>query len=385
MYKKRRGYINEYSIVISFYLVVAICNYFFYFLIDLTGISFLLEGNINFELWPFFYIVFCLVLLSRPYFSQNVIHFSDNWKMMRIISRTFIICSIINFCLLSSQMINILQSGDWNSVYTESQEHEAQYNNIIEHLVMVYCYYMKIPATIILFANIVKGRIRKEDVLLALSILLCIVSSTTTSASRASLFIGVMILVLCYCFFKNDINPDINRSIKKYSLLGGGVLLFLLLSITLVRYSDGRAAASLLYYFGHSMIVFGYGVVDTIKNFGYGAFFCRSVLDYIPGDLELGTHCDRLFTTIVGSLYKDFGPAFTPIVCFMFSTLIMKLTKLNTARGKVVTMDLAQATVYFFFLNELLIGAFYMSTSILNWIMIFAIYALMKVLKTIIK
>ena len=249
---------------------------------------------------------------------------------------------------------------------------------------MIFCMYFKIPAMVIMFHNISLKLKNKTNYLLIITLLLYIFSSAILSASRAHMYIGIVEIVVMYIYFYDKIDIRLRRTISTVSL---GVLvlcMFIIIAITISRV-ENRGGQELvlqnfLYYFGHSMLKFNYGVVDTIKEFANGDFFCRSIVGYIPGDAELGTHSDPLFTTLIGALYKDFGPIGTIMVSIFAPFLISR----SWLSRKSQYMDLAEITIYFYFFNELLVGVFYENCSILNWFIYLIIYIGLKLLKRII-
>ena len=78
----------------------------------------------------------------------------------------------------------------------------------------------------------------------------------------------------------------------------------------------------MMYYLGHSMLTFNYGVMDTIQNYANGAYMfdCSSLKD-----IRFGTHFGTNFITFVGVLYLDFGLVGTVLVAIIFCSYFCKI------------------------------------------------------------
>lgn len=384
-YRSKNGTIfSPGGILISQYLLVAVCCYFVFNLTQSGDFVFVQEKWIL-TFWPFPYLFFCFILLSRYFIFNKPKEFRDNPRLIRIITWSFIFSASMYVLVLFPRLLDNLLSGDWATIYTMAHvEDKKDYSNLFERLIMIFCMYFKIPAMVIMFHNISLKLKNKTNYLLIITLLLYIFSSAILSASRAHMYIGIVEIVVMYIYFYDKIDIRLRRKITTVSL---GVLvlcMFIIIAITISR-EGNRGGQELvlqnfLYYFGHSMLKFNYGVVDTIKEFANGDFFCRSIVGYIPGDAELGTHSDPLFTTLIGALYKDFGPIGTIMVSIFAPFLISR----SWLSRKSQYMDLAEITIYFYFFNELLVGVFYENCSILNWFIYLIIYIGLKLLKRII-
>jgi hypothetical protein len=86
------------------------------------------------------------------------------------------------------------------------------------------------------------------------------------------------------------------------------LILIYFIAVTVSRFEESSlnidAGESMMYYLGHSMLTFNYGVMDTIQNYANGAYMfdCSSLKD-----IRFGTHFGTNFITFVGVLYLDFG------------------------------------------------------------------------------
>jgi oligosaccharide repeat unit polymerase len=185
-----------------------------------------------------------------------------------------------------------------------------------------------------------------------------------------NLFIG-------YIFFEQRI---LKKS-KIIIVIGSILLLFLILSFTLditkSRF-DGDEKSSVLYYFGHSMLIFDYGITDTISKYLNGDYFMGSNEKlYIHGfDSVIGTHFETNFFTFAGGWYLDFGPLGTLIIAICLPFIISQSFR-NKCR-----IDMADLYLYFFYLSFLINGVFVHGIgNIIMWIMAISLYTVFKIVK----
>ena len=378
--RKKNGQ-KHFSVLILVYLFVSVFALLFYINTKEFGGYEFVKGDIQLTLWPFIYIFVCFYFLSRIYDHSEIKIFKENESLLRIITWLYIVSVIFYISLFFPKLISNLSSGAWAEVYNDSQTHEEYYRNQFEHLFMVFCMYFRIPATIILFYNLTKPKIPiLETSLLAISLISYIFCCSIVAASRALMFMGILGFVVVFFFFKPYISNNVSRRLTIWSSSVIGAVFLLMAAITVARYSqygEDVVYSSIVFYFGHPMIVFDYGVVDTIKQFAHGAMFLG---DSTIGDSELGTHCDPMFSTIVGSLYKDFGPYLTILISFLFPLLLSMIFNLKKR-----VYDLAEISMYFYFFNDILMGAFYLNSSILNWLMFTFIFIILKCMKMFFK
>ena len=384
-YKRRnKTIISPGGILILQYFFVAICCYFVFNLTQSGDFIFIQEKWVL-TFWPFPYLFVCFILLSRYYFTEKPKPFADNPRLIKLVSWTFIFSAALYVAILFPRLLSNLISGDWATIYTLSHvEEEKDYANLFERLIMIFCMYFKIPAMAIMFHNLSQRKKDRSTYLLSLAVLVYVFSSTILSASRAHMYVGIVELVVMFIYFYHKIDAHLRKKIIIVTVCIIALCMIIIVAITISRVENRGGSELLLqnflYYFGHSMLKFNYGVVDTIKVFANGDFFCRSIVGYIPGDAELGTHSDPLFTTLIGALYKDFGTIGTLVVSLVAPFFISK----SWRHGKIKTMDIADLTIYFYFYNELLVGVFYQNCSILNWAIYSVIYVGLKMLKRIV-
>lgn len=375
LYCKYHKQVDCGTVLIGLYLFVAICNYIIYF-------SF--RDSWDITLWPFLYLFVSFVLLSRPFFKKWNVSFVEDVSIIRSVAVVFIICVVCYLGFFGGTLLSNLTSGAWNSVYSEAQGENTYYTGFFDHTVMFLATYLQLPACIVLAYYLTLEK--KERCLiffLSLSLVLYAFMSTILSATRATIFVHSSAFVCSFLFFSKQISPVTKRKMKKALLSVCIPAVLLLGTVTFSRFdssaSDSFVYLSILYYFGHSMLVFNYGVVDTIQRYAGGTFFCRNFYDGIPGDAELGTHSDPLFTTIIGALYKDFGPWGTMLVSLVVPALIFLVIRKRKSVG------IAELLVVFYYFTNLMTGVFYEVTSALGWIIVITFYLFIRFSRFLLK
>ena len=383
--KKRLGF-NHYVLLITLYLFVSICCLFFFDFVKKGGGShdFLFsDRNVVLTLWPFIYIFLCFYLLSSPYRKRKP-DFYDDYKYTKVIASLFVFCSFFYFLIFSSKILSNITSGDWANVYNDFYLDRQTYSNLFEHIVMLLCMYLKIPALVIFFYYLTtKDCSYIFKALLLFSLLLFSASRMIVSASRSFMFMDIISFVAVYLFFKPQIDKKLIKKINAVILAIVSSILLLVFLVTSSRwgqFGEDAVWGSFLYYFGHSFLVFNYGIVDTIKSFGNGLFFLNGLPGLPPPPTEAmqGTHFEPMFPTMIGVMYRDFGPIFTILISFLFPKILEFFYKINKNR-----LDLAEIMIYFYFFIDLAVGVFYLNSSILNWIILSGLFILLKFSKSI--
>jgi cation transport ATPase len=143
-------------------------------------------------------------------------------------------------------------------------------------------------------------------ILLLFAILIPSFFTIVSVDSRGMVVLLAVQFLVAYFIFKKNISNKINKKIKYTSLIFLSLFAIYSISVTKSRFGESssgglsnEAQDSLIFYLGHSMLTFAYGITDTIKEFFWG--------DYILGNEEilkigidnmLGTHFDTNFFKI---------------------------------------------------------------------------------------
>lgn len=342
------------------------------------------ETNWNLNLWSFVYLFIVIVLFLRPFLLSKRIVLNDNLVVFRSFFKYFIIlyfvCSLIDIYFNFSNFRDNIINGNWAELRRDLYAGEIKmYSNQLERLAKIFIQYLNPLAIIIFFICIINYKIKKVWLLLLLfAIILPNFMTAANTASRGLVFaLGLGFLsafVMFYSFFSKKTKKNIILSF----LLFGVIFAIYSISVTTSRFGDGNESSSLLFYFGHSMLTFNFGLTDTIQYFGNGKFFFDLLvikLKYAPINLDLlGTHLGTKFFTFVGSLYIDFGPTGTFILAILVP--IFFSYKLKSSIG------LADLFIIYVYINYLLMGVFVIGRgNFLSWFISFFIYKILKILK----
>ena len=194
-------------------------------------------------------------------------------------------------------------------------------------------------------------------------------------AARGHIFTLLFNFLLGFLCFRQYIPKRTKRTLLVWAIVFGGILGLYTIAVTIARFGQ-ESDSSLLYYFGHSMLTFDYGLTDTIDTYGKGAYTFRRFVNYVVHDLDwtLGTHFGTSFFTFVGSLYIDFGPLGTMIAVTLQAISVRVLIRKHN-------LDLADMFIYLFYISTVLNGALITAPD-LGWrcLLAFIIYIMLKTL-----
>jgi oligosaccharide repeat unit polymerase len=325
------------------------------------------------------------MLAIRPFFI-NFNTVIDNIKIrnvtfINVFIYAYIFCALIDIYYGSSRAIMNIVSGEWSSTRNDLYAGDVQlYNNQLQRFAMIFVGYFKPLAIIIFFVGMMIDAVKTKWILLLfLSITISTFVISINTASRGML-VGLFASLFCgFILFKNRL-PNYWK--KTIYILGSslvGVSLIYALAVTESRFGESNQSSSLLFYFGHSMLTFNYGLTDTISNFANGSYFFDSFVNIFKFDRfvtsDLGTHFGTNFFTFVGAWYIDFGPNGTFLIA-----LIIPLYFKRVLKRKVV--GIAELFISFVYLNYLFMGVFVIGRgNALVWIISFIIYGFLKIKK----
>lgn len=390
----------EYAIINFLLYFLALCVYFFYkkqidvgfvlfstyALVSLACILHLSseENQWKLNMWSFIYLFAIVILFLRPFLKKS--NFSsltqiNNIKFLRLFVYLFILCTVIDvFFSLETTLLN-LKEGDWRQLRRNVYSDEViLYNNQILRFARIFLQYLKPLAIVIFFISLTKKILSFNiQVLLFLSILLPSFIISIITASRGIIFSTFSSLIFGFIFFKKAIPKEL----KKYIYIIGSFVLFAIiyfsLEVTNSRFGENNSSNNFIYYFGHSMLVFNYGLSDSIIEFGYGAYFFDWFYNLFGIDTidinKLGAHFGTQFYTFVGALYIDFGPVFTFLIALIAPLFFSNILRKN----KLYVADYFILLVY---INFLFMGVFVTGKgTALLWLISIIIYKYLKIKK----
>lgn len=378
VYKKKSRGIDSGFVLLSSYSTVAVMCVWNYFrepaLWDLS-------------LFPFIYLFIVLLLFFRPFISDNAC-FADKLKVPRLdllylFSVLFILFTIIVLYYASPQIMLNLVVGEWRELRGDMAAGEVSlYNNQFERFANIFTQYLTSFAVVVAF-YFLKLRTKWAG-RIAYMLIICVFSLSLSSAikiaSRGLIAFSIISLVLGYSIFKKSYTDKIQRRIRIVAFIIIGLSTIYLASVTISRFESNVSSdfddtnSSLIYYFGHSMLVFDNGLMDSIDNYLYGKYMFATDSDiFLKGyDSYLHTHMSTSFQTFVGNLYMDFGPLITLFIAVLFPSFLLKLKRKKT-------IDIADLYIYFYYLDFITRGVFVVARGYyLGLLMSFVVYLCLK-------
>lgn len=375
VYWRKQRRIDYGFVTIALYLVVAVCCAFEYstepYRWQLTW-------------WPFIYLFIANLILFLPLFPDSsrvatkvYYNRSINLQGLQIFCGIYIVFALITtVCYLPLAWDN-LQSGAWAMIRDNTYEEEFQlFKNPLLNILANLSTHFTIAVIAIYFYLLTQPRVNKgfKTLLLTATVVPMILTSIVIAA-RGHIFTLLFNLLICFLCFRQYIPKRTKRTLTIWAIVFGSILILYTLAVTIARFGQ-ESNSSLLYYFGHSMLTFDYGLTDTIDTYGKGAYTFRRFVGYVSQDMDwlLGTHFGTSFFTFVGSLYIDFGPMGT-----MVAVTILALTMLSLIRKR--KLDLADIYLYLFYVSTVLNGALVIAPD-LGWrcLLMFCIYVMLKIL-----
>lgn len=372
-HKQRR---MDYGFVtIAFYLIVAICCIFEY----------IAEPH-RWELtaWPFVYLFIANLILFLPLFSSSdkiaakvYYNRSINIPGLQIFCGIYIIFALITTICYFPLAWDSLQSGAWASIRDSTYEEEFHlFQNPILNIIANLSTHFTIAVIVIYFFLLTQPRISKAfKTTLLISTITPMALTALVIAARGHIFTLLFNFLLGFLCFRQYIPKRTKRTLLVWAIVFGGILGLYTIAVTIARFGQ-ESDSFLLYYFGHSMLTFDYGLTDTIDTYGKGAYTFRRFVNYVVHDLDwtLGTHFGTSFFTFVGSLYIDFGPLGTMIAVTLLAISVRVLIRKHN-------LDLADMFIYLFYISTVLNGALITAPD-LGWrcLLAFIIYIMLKTL-----
>lgn len=297
---------------------MGVCLAFIYTLVASTCVvTFGMQiQHFELSLWPFIYIFVCFLILARPYFSNSpqLDNFTKvNTRNCNIFLFIFVIAALVNICYSLNSTVSMIANDNVLDVYND-KDTLSMSTNRLDWLCKNILGYFTIVFSLVLFYMLSIAESRKKTLMLVAIYMIVFISVILTSAMRAlrwNMLHDIVCLTSGYILLYNTIPRSNRRIINLLILIGGLLLISFFLFISYSRHSfagsayGGDSNAAFIFYLGHSMMVFNYGVVDTINQYANGCYLWG-----IPYPAN-GVHTDGDFPTLIGNMYIDFGPILT--------------------------------------------------------------------------
>lgn len=346
------------------------------------------------SIFPLLYL-FCINLMFfRPFLINNntiieKVQIKNSPIYFIFIYLYIILSGVVVYYGYQSAVLTVLKN-DWNAVRADVYSGDSVlYTNQLERFAKIFTGFLQPMAILFLFYLLSEEFLKKRFITIFLLFLAAIIPSLLTIISVASRGLVVLLIfqfLVCYFIFRKNIAKRTNKIIATTALVFLGLFLTYSISVTVSRFGESSnggsadgAQNSLIFYFGHSMLTFSYGIVDTIKEFLWGKYiFGNQEILTVGIDNLLGTHFGTNFCTYVGALYLDFGPFFTFIIALVFPFLMSMIFRYKKK------LDIADLMIYVYYLTFLLNGVFVIGIGYyIGWLIIFIIYIIFKTIKFI--
>lgn len=260
-------------------------------------------------------------MLANPMPHIRVV--KSDYILYKKIAKIYICLALLGCFVYLPTAYDHIVNPQWSDLYEEA--HEVKETNIFIKLSNLF-FHIRYLGLILFFYFLAFGNNIKFQILLGISAVLPMVLVTICNASRGGLVALVMSILMVYILFAQYLSKSIKRYIKISILILSPIGIAYIAAVTLARFDPSvsyvSAEDSVFYYLGHSMLMFDYGVVDTIKMYWNGGYM------FGLGNLRPnGTHYGTDFFTIIGAFYQDFGPILTVLIVFVISSYFFKIFK----------------------------------------------------------
>lgn len=376
-------YVNRFSIRTIGFLLISV-----YSLSAITAM-FITDSNymqLHLTLFPsfYFFLVFCIYAFPFLFAKRIKISIPDisiNARALEAYVTVYIVAAAIETIALIPQVRGLdftdLVSG-YNNYFELVEEHKL-YSNPFMGVVYNYVSYFRLPVMIVFFTYLTGfnsvSKLRKLIVLLA--IVLPNLLYAISIVSRAKMFLFFVSFFCVYLVFYRGINKKVKKIVNITLLTGGSLIVFLFILISISRFND-TVRDSMLYYIGHSTIVFNDAVMTPCTGHTNGAIFFDwfyklfGLPTISDADQICGTHAGNSFCTFLGVKYMDFGAIGAIIFGLLFAFFITRIMSKKKT-------DIASLFLYLFYLDYLIVGVFYDSCAAIVWFIVLIIYFIIKI------
>ena len=197
---------------------------------------------------------------------------------------------------------------------------------------------------------------------------------------RGGIGVIALLVISAYFLFKNVYSLKRKIQLRVLFIILFLLLLSIIIAITVSRFGDAGAGSSFVSYLGQSMINFNANVASRIHSFANGKYFfanfynmtvddvCRDYLYGIESNNGANLH------TFVGNLVLDFG-FIGGVIAALTSSTISFLILCNKRK-----YDFADASFLMFYISFLCTGAFHSKCGFsFDCMAFFTIYAILKI------
>lgn len=309
------------------------------------------EWKYPFTLVPFLYLFICVFIYILPvlrFRNEKIDTIITNDKIVQIIAVIISCIAILPFLENFFQLFHVMGQGAQitdviNDRYADDTYDQYYYMSKLGRSLQWYNNNCGIVSTCLLIYQFVRKRINYYLILGLSCSILSIYFAAINTGARYILVKNLLLFIVYYMIFFKHIPQVVRRKLNKI-LSSVAISIFVAISaISIYRFSDMVDTRIvdfsmldwLSLYFSESYLNFN-GDMWHIDNYLYGrntAFLQRYILgitEHVVGrDFEsfaAVTHIRmHVFYTMIGDIYSDFGPYFTPLVVSLVSLLFCKI------------------------------------------------------------
>lgn len=379
VYRIKRSHIDEGLFCVGVYALTAIFCLLCYS-------NKLILSSWTYNLSGFIYLFIAVLIMVRPVINKranyiynkiSVVNNTKAFKALRWLSFIYVFLSFVSVYYSYSDILVSIGDNAWNDIYIDYDKYENIYKNTLDGIAKRFTEYFRPVVLMFCFYSMTNNKINiyENYVILSATILSSLAISMIT-ASRGNIVNVVFLVIICYLTFKAGIPAKIKRNIKFVSIIAILIISSFLFAVTQSRFGNS-AIDSILYYMGHSMLAFDYGVYPCMERFSSGTYLFSDLTNLL-GISPIPHKGMRLYTgefiTIVGVFFKDFGPIITLAFLFLLSSIINRVI---TRRQ----IDFADIFLYIFYLSRVSYGITTVSSSEgFLWTVSILIYIFLKLL-----
>jgi len=316
--------------------------------------------------FPYLLLIFSNFLILYPFMIPKKSYIEKDLKTNKIFkyfSIIYILFSFVTIYILFGDAIQLLSIGNWrdNIVNGYLGNNAIQFGNIFQWISINFVNYFRLLATVVFFYTFDNNNKKKNYVrwVLLICIFLTLALVAIYNSSRGLIFNFMLLFVTMMLFFVRDLNKKSVNKIKFVMVITGIAFIWYAIKVTIDRFGiPGNLFQSTIdsisFYFGHSPIVFNYGVT-TISSLSYGRFSFGSLFELFGysnsfNQINVGGSWGMLFYTYAGPIFIDFGP----IGVILFSIMLFAIIKHFLKKR----FTLSNIYVVFIILSYILQGAF---------------------------
>lgn len=376
--KRRR--IDCSIVLVLLYLVVSICGITYY-----LGLSSVTTSVV----YSFYFCLICS-LYFYPIISEKSLTCRGvevkNTNGLNWIVQIYIFLSLIVIYDLIQMLAIMLANGSWATMKADAYNGDIVYNSS-SFLIFARFYVDCFRLIIVLYAFYLLTRKSSSFYYCIFLLIIGVLPNLLTClvyVYRGGLLVLTVSIFCSFLLFKNKLPLLVKKRIYLFFSICAVVFLILIVGITFSRF-DSHSSDSIVDYLGQSMVEYNYGIAVPIHSYANGQYFFSSLLNLrieqvcIDSLYGISTSNGGALDTFVGCLVLDFGFVLgLAIALLLFISLTIIFCKKKC--------DFADAYLYMFYLEFLILGVFHATTGFaLNCILTLLIYAGLKMLNRNIK